>query len=353
MQNYEFFSSNADLAEKRRFFNKFLLKQLLNILIIGIITFVLLEVTIRLCGVTPFRVQSFEIQSNPQFCLLPNEQYGFGLNVGEFDVVINKNVKYHCSHSMDSLRILTYEPITNFDKTVDIHGCSFTYGMSVADSLAFPFLLQQEFQNIRFRSFAVPGFGTIQALIRLREQIKNNDLPDTLLIGYADFHDERNVLNSNYRKSLYHGFLNANEEILPLFEQSKIPYFTLKKGVQYCDWNNLYDNWRGRNYLASINSLQDAIETMRLKSGQVETHQILLKIKALCEQNDVQLIVATITKNEKTNYMINFCEQQKIMVFDIGLELPSKKYSNLPYDIHPNKKAHQIFRKRLQKVFRD
>lgn len=310
-----------------------------------------MEVTIRLCGVTPFRVQSFEIQSNPQFCLIPNEQCGFGLNVGEFDVAINTEVKYHCTHSSDSLRILMHQPITNFDKTVDIHGCSFTYGMSVSDSLAFPFLLQKRFQNIRFRNFAVPGFGNIQTLIRLKEQIKTNDLPDTLMICYAHFHDERNVLNTNYRKSLYHGFLNANSKIIPLFEQSKIPYYDKEKGLQYCNWNSLYHNWKGRNYLASVNSLQNAVEQMSLKNGKIETHQILLEINHLCQQNNIQLIVAAITKNESTDYTIHFCKQEKIKVLDIGLELPSEEYSSLPYDIHPNEKAHRIFEERLIELF--
>lgn len=331
------------------------MKRLLNILIIGIITFGLLEVTIRLCGVEPFQRQSFEIQSKPRFCLMPNSQYGFGLNVGLFDVSINKAVKYQATHSQDSLRILTPKSTVNFEevinKTVDIHGCSFTYGMGVMDSLAFPYLLQQRFPNIRFRSFAVPGYGNIQALIRLKEQIATNDLPDTLVICYADFHDERNVLNTHYRKSLYHGFLNANQEVLPLFTQSKIPYYDTEKGIQYCNWNNLYHNWRGRNYLASINSLQNAFEKMSLKNGKAETHQILLKIDTLCTKYNIQLIVAMITKSKSTNYTMNFCQQKGIAYLDIGLDFPSETYSKLPYDIHPNEKAHRIFEQRLKTLF--
>ncbi|MFK7947974.1 MAG: hypothetical protein AB8G11_10305 [Saprospiraceae bacterium] len=328
-----------------------MLKQLLNILIIGVITLLLLEVTIRLCGVVPFRVHSFEIQSNPKFCLIPNEQYGFGLNIGEFEVAINKEVKYKCTHSTDSSRILNHKPIDNFNKTVDIHGCSFTYGMSVDDSLAFPFLLQQQFQNIQFRSFAVPGFGTIQALIRLQEQIKTNKIPDTLIICYAHFHDERNALNTNYRKSLYHGFLNANDDVIPLFEKSKIPYYDMEKGIQYCSWNDLYHNWSGRDYLATVNSLQNAFEKMQLTQGKSATHQILLEINDLCKANNVKMIVGGITKNESTGYTIEFCKQQGIATIDIGLELPSEEFSNLPYDIHPNEKAHRIFWKRLSNLF--
>ena len=61
--------------------------------------------------------------------------------------------------------------------------------------------------------------------------------------------------------------------------------------------------------------------------------------------------VATITKNESTAYTIQFCKQQKINVLDIGLDLPSEEFSSLPYDIHPNEKAHRIFEKRLRTLF--
>lgn len=329
----------------------YLLRQLKNILIIGMITFALLEVTLRLFGVEPFRVRRFEIQSSPKFCLIPNEQYGFGLNPGAFDITINKGVSYHTTHSADSLRILTYEPIEHVHKTVDIHGCSFTYGMSVDDSLAFPFLLQQGFSDIRFRSFAVPGFGNIQALIRLQEQLNKEDLPDTLILCYADFHDERNVLNANYRKSLYHGFLNANADVLPLFAEGKVPFYDAEKGIQYCSWNELYDNWRGRTYCAVINSFQNTVEKIQFRQGKVETHQILLRLHHLCRQQKVHLIIATITKSESTEQTIEYCKQEGIEVIDIGLDLSNAEFSSLPYDTHPNKKAHQVFEARLRSLF--
>jgi hypothetical protein len=321
------------------------MKRIFNLLFIVITTFLLLEVVTRICGVTPFRVKKFNIQSSPSFCLIPNSTYGFSLNPGEFQVTINHKIHYTATHNSDSLRILSYSKSDNYTKIIDIHGCSFTYGMSVDDSLAFPFLLQKAFPNYHFRNYAVPGFGNLQALIRLKNQVKTNDLPDIVMVSYADFHDKRNALNTNYRKSLYHGFLNANENVKPLFAKSKMPFYDFKKGIQYCDWQNIYGNWFGRNHSAAVNSLQNAFEEMQNASidEKAITHQILLEIKELCQQNNIKFIVLLITKNESTNLTKQFCEQQNIDFLDIGLELPSEKYSNLPYDIHPNKLAHQTF----------
>lgn len=323
------------------------MKKLLNILFILVTTFLLLEIVIRLCGVTPFRVQKFNIQSVPDFCLLPDSTYGFALNPGEYQVTMNHEIHYTCTHDEDSMRILTTSKPTNFEKTIDIHGCSFTYGMGVDDSLAFPFLLQKAFSNRRFRSFAVPGFGNVQALIRLQYQIKNKDVPNVLIVCYANFHDERNALNSQYRKSLYHGFLNANEKIQPLFHQSKMPFYTINNGLQYQDWKTIYHNWSGRNHLASINSIQDAIEIMTINDGKAETHEILLTINDLCQKNNIQFIVATLTKNDSTTITQHFCKQKNITVWDIGLDLSNTNYNNMPYDIHPNVAAHGIFGEQL------
>lgn len=326
------------------------MKWVFNILFIVLTTLLLFEIVVRICGVTPFRVQRFDIQSKPNFCLIPNSTYGFGLNPGEFEVTMNHKIHYTATHNSDSLRIVSYsKPIIytkkNKKSVIDIHGCSFTYGMSVDDSLTFPFLLQKALPNYHFRNYAVPGFGNLQALLRLQHQVKTKDLPDVVMVSYADFHDERNALNINYRKSLYHGFLNANEKIKPLFEKNKMPFYDLNKGVQYCDWKNIYQNWSGRAYSAAINSLQDAVEKMQNTAidEKAITHQILLEINDLCQKNNVKCIILFITKSESTTVTKQFCEQQNIDFWDIGLTFPSEKYSNLPYDIHPNKFAHQTF----------
>ncbi len=334
-------------------------KSLINTGIIILITLLLLEIIIRLCGIKPFKQKHFSIQSTPELCLIPDSHFGFALNPGEYSVTMNEQIHYTCSHNLDSLRILNYENHqdstfvfrqrsgrqSSIVKKIDFHGCSFTYGMSVDDSLAFPFLLQKEFSDYQFRNFAVPGFGNLQALLRLKLQIKNKNFPDVLMLCYADFHDERNALNLNYRQSLFNGFQNANETVKPLFMNSKMPFYDSEKGIQFCDWQNIYENWSGRTTFATVNAMQNAVDKMKYSriDEKAITHQILLEIKKLCEANQIEFVLAAITKSESTDFTIAFCKQQNIETLDIGLPFPSEKYSNLPYDIHPNKVAHQHF----------
>lgn len=329
------------------------MKQLLNSLVILLITFLLLEVIVRICGVTPFQTKPYQIESTPERCILPNPMYGFGLNPGTFEVTVNKKVKYTCTHNEDSLRICSYSKPVNVEKKIAIHGCSFTYGMSVDDSLTFPFLLQQAFPKYHFQNYAVPGYGNIQALIKLKQQIQNGDTPDMMLIGYAGFHEERNALNPHYRQSLYHGFLNSNIENRPLFNKSKIPYYDIEKGIQYEKWSGLYENWLGRSYLASVNTFQNAFEKMQMTMSDevIVTQHILLEISNLCKDNKIDLVIVNIVKSPKVDYLKVFCGEHDIKLIDIGLELPSEAYSSLPYDIHPNAKAHRIFLERLKGLF--
>jgi hypothetical protein len=349
------------------------MKTIKNTTIIILITFLLLEIIIRLCGVKPYERQDFSIESTPELCLIPDVNFGFALNPGEYSVTMNEHIHYTCSHNADSLRVLNDNYFNNKEDStftirqqsgrissrrsrssvvsrIDFHGCSFTYGMSVDDSLAFPFLIQKQFSNYEFRNFGVPGFGNLQALLRLKMQIKNKNFPNVLMLCYADFHDERNALNLNYRKSLFSGFQNANEAIQPLFIKSKMPFYDLEKGVQYCDWQTIYKNWSGREYLAAVNMIQDAVEKMQYSAidEKAVTHQILLEIQQLCEANKIEFILTAITKSESTDFTLAFCKQQNIKTLDIGLPFPSEQYSSLPYDIHPNRLAHQVFAERLK-----
>jgi hypothetical protein len=349
------------------------MKTIKNTTIIILITCLLLEIIIRLCGVKPYERQDFSIESRPELCLIPDAHFGFALNPGEYEVTMNKHIHYTCSHNSDSLRnlnnyyfnknkedsaftirqrsgrISSRRSRSSVVSKIDFHGCSFTYGMSVDDSLAFPFLIQKRFPNYQFRNFAVPGFGSLQALLRLKMQIKNKGFPNILMLCYADFHDERNALNLNYRKSLFSGFQNANEAIQPLFIKSKMPFYDLEKGIQYCNWQTIYKNWSGREYLAAVNMIQDAVENMQYATinEKAVTHQILLEIQQLCETNKIEFILTAITKSESTDFTLAFCKQQNIKTLDIGLSFPSEQYSSLPYDIHPNKLAHESFAERV------
>ena len=225
------------------------------ILIIGV-WLLIAEGLLRLLGFQPFKVSPFQLASTPPSCMLPHTQLGFGLNPGKFDVSINKTITYTCTHTIDSYRITQKQPIFSPKKRIDIHGCSFTYGMGVDDSLAYPFLVQQALPSLDIRNYAVPGYGTIQTLLILQQQIAQGQTPDKLILNYLDFHDERNALTPNYRNNLYFGFLKANTTQKRLFLKSQMPYWSYWYGLQFQSWKDMYQYWYGRDMSSLVHLSQ-------------------------------------------------------------------------------------------------
>ena len=76
-----------------------------------------------------------------------------------------------------------------------IVGCSYAEGYGVRDDETFAWKLQQRFPALRVRDFGVPGYGTYQSLLLLRELIEQRGARPALVIyGFLPFHADRNVL---------------------------------------------------------------------------------------------------------------------------------------------------------------
>ena len=78
--------------------------------------------------------------------------------------------------------------------TVLIVGCSFAEGYGVRDDETFAWKLQRRFPQLRIRDFGVPGYGTYQSLVLLRELIERGIQPALVIYGFLPFHADRNVL---------------------------------------------------------------------------------------------------------------------------------------------------------------
>src|ERR1039457_3841036 len=79
--------------------------------------------------------------------------------------------------------------------TVLIVGCSYAEGYGVRDDRSFAWKLQQRVPQLCIRDFGVPGYGTYQSLVLLRELIERQGVQPALVIyGFLPFHADRNVL---------------------------------------------------------------------------------------------------------------------------------------------------------------
>ena len=312
----------------------------------------LFELAVRIIGYKPYQQISYSIESDPEFCLIPHPHLGFGLNPGTFQVKINQGLRFSVSQNLDSCRITSFAPDSGNKPEILIMGCSYTYGFGVDDSLTYPFLLQKNLPDYHVKNLAVPGYGTIQSLLQLENAIEDGRVPETAIINYADFHDDRNVLSPAYRRSLYLGFLQSNPDLKQLMVEGKVPY-VMKKGENYEvveeSWLSVYQPWEGSGTWATVNFFQVISENAAIigMDKREASAEIFMRIRELCKKNGIRLIVAGLTDQARTHEMLENLAEEGIETLDMSLDLRDNDYNHLPYDSHPNEKAHAYFAKKV------
>ena len=332
-------------------------KVLAQFFVVALLTLLVCEGIVRLFGFTGYRIQPYTLKSSPSLNILPHGKLGFSLNPGIFEVTINEKVSYSVTHGPDSIRTIPAY-LTSADsprKTVDFHGCSFTYGMGVDDSETFPSIIASERPDLFIRNLGVPGYGTIQTFLRIREQELNNDLPDIVILNYASFHPDRNGLTPKYRQSLKIGFERANAAVKNLFKESKIPYGDIISDtlvIKWESWEGLYSHWPLRSKSALVNYLQYLTERASRSDREKDlvTDLVISEIANICRQHSIAFIVTGLTEDEKTKKQLTIWNEKGIQTLDISLDLNSEEYTHLPFDSHPNSKAHLHYAEKLMSL---
>lgn len=330
-------------------------KQIRDIFIIIFITIILLELVLRVLGYQPYYFPPFSIVSKPVGSLIPHEEMGLVLQPGIFHVTMNDSLHYQTIRLQDSTRFVGDASSENI---LELHGCSFTYGMAVNTDKTFAYLLQERVRNFtKIQNKAVPGYGNIQGLLSLQKSIQNKEkLPDTVIMFYADFHNERNVLSPYYREHLHYGFLNMDDDVKERFKDSKkarFPYAYEEGGsfnINYSSTEELFTPLPLREYSALINTIQNTINLKKYKNidSKKITKYLLIEMNKICKENNIEFVVASVVKNEATQAMLSDIRQKNVETLDMGLDiLQDTTYNNMPYDSHPNELAHRIYAERL------
>ncbi|MEZ4962574.1 MAG: hypothetical protein R2830_22295 [Saprospiraceae bacterium] len=85
-------------------------------------------------------------------------------------------------------------------------GCSFTFGHGVEDDENFPMLLSENFPSYKVVNGANNGWGTIQAWLRLKEELASQNDVRMVVYGFIGHHRQRNYLRTQWLDMLgkYH-----------------------------------------------------------------------------------------------------------------------------------------------------
>ena len=206
--------------------------KLLAATLILLISVVLAEVLVRLMGFAPARIPEFEILNEPDSCILAHPQLGYSLNDGDYSVTLNRGLTYsvHQQEGRRSTQNSTQLPADTLSEMA-LMGCSFTYGMGVNDHETFAYRVNQHFDSIQVNNYGVPGYGTLQPYLQLKEMIHSGRAPRYVVYCYLDFHNERNALNPAYQEVVWSGWWATQKTI----EKKKVDECAFPYGEQVGD----------------------------------------------------------------------------------------------------------------------
>ncbi len=324
---------------------KRILFYLIFLVINGVIVFGLGEVVVRLMGYKVYRVsQSGHIKIEPGGReYQSHELLGYSHIAGKFTYTIKDSFVHTVTHRENTLRIthpLADDSLYRDKAKLWLMGCSFMHGAALNDEETLAWLLQENYKDHEVINFGVNGYGTIHFLLQIREALKTRQKPALIIIGYASFHDQRNVFTFDRRKALYQNVgLEVLEQPYARFDNSgrlKIFRSDIKE----------FNEWPLIRYSAFMNALQDKYIYLKDKhiDERLVTLEILREIHRICQQEEIPLLIANVYEPDDID---RFCRDNGIPFTDITVDLSLPEHNCLPYDSHPSALANKKFATKL------
>lgn len=316
-----------------------------------------LEVGLRLLGYQAYPVIHFSIVSKPEGSLRFHQQLGFVNAPGQFEITLNDSLVYHATNDSMGCRTTGYQGLPDNDSCIVFIGCSFTYGMGVDDSLSLPYLFQQLCgKGVRVINAAVPGHNTVQSFEHLHTLMRLHGVqPDLIVLGFMDFHLERNQMTPAWRQSLQYAIadmdmpLNANLDFMPQSILDCESMDTLRLNLA-----NVYTHWPLRKYSALVNIMQSSVEARRhdwlMKQAIFNMNHFICQASQAIGK-DIPLLIYGMS-NDPNNLAViaqlkRLMNKPPISTLSSPINLYEPKYTNAPFDSHPNAEAHKIMAQQL------
>lgn len=315
-------------------------RKIRNAIFLILVLFPCGEIAARIIGWTPLYNNDYKVHAVPKHWLVGDSIYGLQLSPGKFSITLNDSVTFHTSH--DRFRKRRSGEKDSCER-IFVYGCSFTYGYGVNDDQTFVSLLNRSREGESFSNFGVPGYGTLQALMRLKKEIESGNVPSSVMIVHSSVHPERNGMANSYRKALKIGYKNSNKHVESNMQDARFPFMEKSKSaVQFVSWKEIYSNWPGREQFAIVNAVQ-SLSQERPNEEKLEqiTERIFEDIVELCDANSIRCIVVNLDDGKFKNRYQDLLEKFQVGVVSVNFDFTSEKYTNRPYDSHPNTLGHK------------
>jgi hypothetical protein len=204
-------------------------------------------------------------------------------------------------------------------------GCSFTFGHGVNDEDAYPAILSRKFPDFKIINGGCMAWGTIQAWLKLKEELSRNDSIIIVTYGIISHHLKRNYLD--------------NEWLLQLSNwDKKSPHYEFENGkIIFCG-------------LAGPTTHQKVRDISLIDTEIKLTKAIISDMDSLCKSRQIPFVLVHLPDN-RSGSLENLLghEITKHDYHDLNLVIDFKTINN-NVDGHPTKEGYTLIANEFEKI---
>ncbi|MFT4571266.1 MAG: hypothetical protein ACI8TX_001717 [Hyphomicrobiaceae bacterium] len=258
---------------------------------------------------------------------MPDEVLGYRHRAGRFEVN-QSGLHFVLNHGDDTLRVTTGGSLggCHDDRPqIWILGGSFTHGWMVNDSESFPWIVQTDFPQYCVRNFGVSGYGAVNSLLQLEQELTAGEKPALAVVAYGSFHDRRNVFSRERRKTLVPW---SRVDFWPHPKASIDSDGALELAMVDVE----YSAFPGNRALVLANFIENAwnrFERILLREREV-TLAILERIEGIAVEANFDVLIATLTQDSSTEALLGVCRERGWSAVDISHDYFDPKLNTCP-----------------------
>jgi len=315
-------------------------------IILFVLLLVLLEGVLHLMRDAPYQPPEqadISVASGEQF-FQKDSILGYKHRPGNFELQLqNGTYCFQATHDQYSLRNTSDQRGAEIKRNeIWLFGCSFTYGWSLSDEETFAWKLQSMIPEYRVVNWGVNGYGTIHFYLQLNQALTESNKPSMIVVNHADFHHERDINTYNYHRSISMWNEFAQIKRPYVYDHSEDALDIRYVGNNYQPWEVATKYILGKYGQFIYERIWDGLHH---KESLRTTACILDHIQKLCTQHGITLVVANVGVKKK--FIQSYVQERKLPYVDLAVDYRQKKWTNLPYDKHPNARAHDWYAGRL------
>jgi hypothetical protein len=223
-------------------------------------------------------------------------------------------------------------------KEIWFFGCSFTYGWGVTDGDDYVGRLAAKLPRYQLRNFGVPGYGTVQSLLRFRQEIAAAEMPPKLVVyGQTGHHDIRNAATRVWRMTIDRAGRGPERLLMPsarLDAEGRLVLFPSAR----------YRSWPLSRYSVAVYRLESEWARFRDRAMESDKHLVTQQLIRVWNEEATRagttLAVVPLWMSDKLTARDREDLWDSVVALDACRDQRRGRKFRVPGDAHPNALVH-------------